>query len=195
MNWIVSLVNKGVSPTLLCCLILVLSPYEMGAQEKPVCTIVPTNRTLVNIVSRMIWRSVRILEDLDVMRVPAYIISYHLEFPNRNKGDNPLAKNLKYVYRPNKFVRVLNRHGMTLLTLAFNYGVTSLYSLRIGTHEYTLTVAERPALCLNGLNASDTMNVVLYLLARDLNLTNANASIRGDERICYETIEEIRGLV
>ena len=78
------------------------------------------------------------------------------------------------------WARVKSRHGQTLLSLAFNYGILSLKALTIGTEEKEIPVADRPLGCMLQQNESDKIRTVLLLLMRDFktqeHLTNRSSA-------------------
>ena len=121
-----------------------------------------------------------------------YLIRYKLLFPERRS--NPLVHNFRYVYKEDSFNRIQKKHGQTLLSLAFNYGVISLMTLTFGTGDLEVSVQERPPFCLNERSEDEALDVVLYLLARDFDYTNTTISIHDEQRICLRYIVTSRGV-
>ena len=61
---------------------------------------------------------------------------FHLSISGYNETDDPLAAILlSHSYQPYKWMRVYNQHGLTLLSLSFNYDVLSMRMLTYGVEE------------------------------------------------------------
>jgi len=60
------------------------------------------------------------------------LIEYQLLFP-KNYSTNPMTVGITRSHRADKWARVSSQHGQTLLSLAFNYGILSLMTLKLGT--------------------------------------------------------------
>lgn len=151
----------------------------MAANDIVKCRLLPADETMSTQIIKLLKNN------------NTYLIRYKLQFPDQRP--NPLANNLPHVFKTDSYNRVSKKHGQTLLSLAFNYGVISLMTLTFGTSDLKVSVYESPANCLDGLNEDEALNVVLYLLARDFNSTSETVSIHDEQRICLQYIVASEG--
>lgn len=131
------------------------------------------------------------------------LIEYNLIFPRYNAS--PLASN-STVYRAESWSRVSSRHGQTLLSLSFNYGILSMMTLAVGTASIEVPLEDDPHGCLGGLSDGDQLDLLMNLMLRDFRdviveddgaATAAAAAaatvVKGEERICHEAIQNDDG--
>ena len=85
----------------------------------------------------------------------ATLINYILNFTNHSS--NPLTIEMAGVYNAKKWSRVTTAHGQTLLSLAFNYGVLSMWTLTLGTKTLFVELRDWPQHCFD--DANDTHKV------------------------------------
>ena len=75
------------------------------------------------------------------------------------------------------------RHGQTLLSLAFNYGVLSLMTLTFGTERMRVELRDEPLGCITWPRTeTEKLKMVLYLLMRDFRVRSAGAAEQCDMR-------------
>ncbi|KAK2147221.1 hypothetical protein LSH36_563g02048 [Paralvinella palmiformis] len=115
------------------------------------------------------------------------LIEYQLHFVNYSV--NPLLVNVSWSYKANTWARVSSKHGQTLLSLAFNYGVLSLRTLTMGTETLNVDTRDIPLGCIGQLTEKGKIDTVTHLLIRDFKEYD-EALIQGEERICHEIISE-----
>ena len=99
------------------------------------------------------------------------LIEYTLVFPTYSY--DPLVVNATYAHRPSTWARVSTRHGQTLLSLAFNYGVLSLVTLTFGTERMRVELRDEPLGCVTSPRTEgERLEMVLYPLMRDFKVKN-----------------------
>lgn len=118
------------------------------------------------------------------------LLEYHLVFPNYPV--NPLTIISRYAYKLESWARASSRHGQTLLSLAFNYGILSLRTLSFGTDALVVEMMDTPSGCVLKMNEDQVVYQLLYLLSRDFKDTE-EITLQDEERICHEVIVEDRG--
>ena len=114
------------------------------------------------------------------------LIEYHMHFVNYSV--NPLLVNISWSYKGNIYSRVSSKHGQTLLSLAFNYGVLSLMTLTMGTTNLVVELQDIPFGCFGELNEREKNETITHLLIRDFKHNN-DVMLEGEERICHEIIK------
>lgn len=133
-----------------------------------------------------IYESIRTL----IVDEQVKLLEYHLFFSNYSV--NPLTTISRYAYKLETWARASSRHGQTLLSLAFNYGILSLRTLSFGTDVLVVEMMDIPSGCVIEMNEEQVVDQLLYLLSRDLKDTE-EVMLQGEERICHEVIVNVRG--
>ena len=140
----------------------------------------------------LLYRRVKDMVDLNVK-----LIKYELSFPNLTV--NPLTINNSWSYNPDKWVRVSQQHGQTLLSLSFNYGLLSLATLTFGTETLMIEVEDIPSGCMAKLNESSKIQEVMFLMMRDFKDIEPTkpevdqVTLIEDERVCHELLKSHNG--
>ena len=91
----------------------------------------------------------------------------------------------------NQWSRVSNRHGQTLLSLAFNYGVLSLMTLTFGIARLEVNLEDRPHGCFAALSEEQKIDHVMHHMLRDFKSGAEEIQLVDDERVCYQA--SVRG--
>jgi len=90
-------------------------------------------------------------------------------------------------YHSDKWSRVTTSHGQTLLSLAFNYGILSMMTLKFGTTTLDIELVDQPAGCMGVANEEQKIASVKYLLMRDFqNVDDGPVTLINEERVCHE---------
>jgi len=106
----------------------------------------------------------------------ATLINYMLNFSHYS--ENPLTINMAGVYNAKKWSRVTTAHGQTLLSLAFNYGVLSMYTLTLGTDTRNIELQDVPFGCF--ANLTDQQKVKPNKLYNEHNFYCFSAKKQGN---------------
>ena len=85
---------------------------------------------------------------------------------------NPLSHNSTWGYKSHTWSLVASNHGLTILSLAFNYGVLSLMTLNYGVEHMSVEIRDVPRGCLGQQNETARINTVLDLVLRRFNPQN-----------------------
>lgn len=117
------------------------------------------------------------------------LIDYSLVFPSYN--NSPLISNFT-IYKAESWARASTRHGQTLLSLSFNYGILSMMTLSVGTSALVVPLADHPKGCIEKLTETEQFDRVIYLMLRDFQ-DQPEVSLSGQERLCHEAIVNKEG--
>lgn len=118
------------------------------------------------------------------------LLEYRFIF--RNHSLNPLLSISRYAYTLDSWSRVSSKHGQTLLSLAFNYGIFSLMTLTFGTDVLAVELEESSHGCVLQMEEDEVVKILLNLLATDFRDDDV-IILNGDERICHEIIADVDG--
>ncbi len=102
------------------------------------------------------------------------LIEFNLIFTGYKSGESPLVYNTSN-YKPHVVYRAYDNHGKTLLSLAFNYDIMSLFTLTFGVRQMNVNVIESPMRCLQSLSSDKQLETILKLASNDF---RSNTSIR-----------------
>lgn len=117
------------------------------------------------------------------------LIEYSLLFPAYNSS--PLISNAT-VYKAESWARTSTRHGQTLLSLSFNYGILSMMTLSVGTTALNVTLTDHPEGCIGTLTETEQFDRVIHLLLRDFQ-NQSEVTVTGGARLCHEAIVNKEG--
>lgn len=114
----------------------------------------------------------------------AKLITYMINVLNYTT--NPLTENNTFTYRLDKWSRTASSHGETILSLAFNFDLLSLYTLVSGVELMHINITDEPSGCLGQLSEEQKVEVMLDLLLRDLKNNGPVTVAEGGDNVCYQ---------
>ncbi len=129
-------------------------------------------------------------EITELLKYQAKLVEYIFTF--KNHTDNPMLVNAEYTYKANQWARVSHSHGLTILSLAFNYGILSLMTLSFGVVTKPIELEEEPYGCILKLNEYDRIQVMLYILLRDFQ-PDGEINVYEGEAVCHQMIKNEDG--
>ena len=149
------------------------SEFHIRDIERLNCKLYPSDEFLFDSLREYLNNQVKLLE-LD------------LQFLNHTSV--PLKGNdTDWIYHPTTWSRVGHSHGLTILSLNFNYGSLSLMTLAFGVVRFPVQLYEEPFRCLCGLSEEDKIKVVLDIMLRDFKSNGEMVVLQG-ERVCHQLI-------
>ncbi len=129
-------------------------------------------------------------EIAELLEFKVKLIEYDLHFENYSVNPLKSGEASKWRYKQDIWTRVSTVHGQSLLTLAFNYGVLSLTTLRFGIMKIPVWLQDEPAGCFGKLPDDAQLDHVIRLLLRDYS-ADTRLTMDTEERVCYQVIEPI----
>ncbi len=129
-------------------------------------------------------------EIAELLQFKVKLIEYDLHFENYSENPLKTGEASKWRYKQDIWTRVSTVHGQSLLTLAFNYGVLSLTTLRFGIMKIPVSLQDEPLGCFGKLPNDSQLDEVVRLLLRDFS-PGTRLTMDMEERVCYQVIEPI----
>ncbi|CAD5112688.1 DgyrCDS1910 [Dimorphilus gyrociliatus] len=124
------------------------------------------------------------IKELVAMRIK--LLVYDFSFPNASA--DPFRTSDHY-FKPNKFYRAFQKHGQTLLALAFNYGILSVFTLELGVITERIELRDVPSGCFAEISGPKKMDILLDAIFHGFEKgENAHIQIEPFERVCHEII-------
>ena len=152
--------------------------YNIEIAESIGCRLQPADSHLHITILQHLARGVKLLE---------------YTFTVENYTENPLIKNVRWHYKGNIWSRTSSRHGQTLLSLAFNYGVLSLGILTFGVEKIAIKLRDEPHQCFGTLTEEDKMTLLRHLVLRDFRVSSRDLTYSSHEFACHQVIKDIKG--
>ena len=119
------------------------------------------------------------------------LIEYRLNFTHYKV--NPLiTSDVIDAHRADRWARVTTSHGQTIRSLAFNYGVLSLFTLTLGTEILNVELVDSPTGCFGKVLQNEKITAVQHLLMRDF-AANGSLETVNNARVCHEVILDDNG--
>jgi hypothetical protein len=117
------------------------------------------------------------------------LIQYKVHLPEY--ASNPLLHNMSHYYRANRWERVLDRHGLRLSTLGFNYKSLSLKLLSFGVEEMPLDLYDAPQGCFSRLSELAKVERVRDILMNDFAFDGDRPDWHpGEDALCVGFLQE-----
>lgn len=120
----------------------------------------------------------------------AKLINYNINVLNYTV--NPLLENTTTHYHLNKWSRTASSHGETILSLAFNFDLLSLFTLVSGVEHMNVDIVDEPYGCLGVLTENQKVEVLLDLLLRDLRNNGEVMVKEGENNVCYQVTVRLK---
>ena len=122
----------------------------------------------------------------ETLKGPTNLIEYRFEM--RNYTTNPLLTGATYTYKGNVWTHVGSSQGLTILNLAFNYGVLSLMTLTFGVAIMEVELDDKPIGCVGQLSESGKVDAVLQLVLRMLDAEGEMKVFEEQSTVCYQVM-------
>ena len=122
----------------------------------------------------------------EILKDNTKLIEYRFEV--RNYPVNPLLTGLNYTYQGNVWTHVGSPQGLTILNLAFNYGVLSLMTLTLGVKVMHIELDDKPIGCVGQLSESGKVDAVLQLVLRMLDAEGEMKVFEEQSTVCYQVM-------
>lgn len=143
----------------------------------------PQSRTSckVEVIDANVFGRIKELVSLQIK-----LLVYDFSFPE--SAADPFQTS-KHYFKPNKFYRAFQKHGQTLLALAFNYGILSVFTLELGVITERIELRDVPTGCFAEVEEDKKVEILIRAIFTNFdNGLSAPVTIEPFERICHEII-------
>ncbi len=120
-----------------------------------------------------------------------HLIEFKLNFAEYKDAERHEIWNDSFLYQPEVLYRAYSNHGKTLLTLAFNYDVMSLFTLTFGVAQLNVNMTASPKGCMKHLSEDKLLDNILKLVYNDFGLTSTLSMSKPAGYACHETIKRV----